>query len=170
MSPSKSKIEFYLSEKEKALFKIKCKALGKTQAQLLREYIRSIIPSEQPDIEKGIENKTNVISFRLTDSECQKIDQRFALENFDNRGSWVKNVIRYTLKKEPVLTKTEVNILREANRELAAIGRNLNQVAHAINIDHKNSAKMTPKLFEQLVNNVKQHRQYIIQHFGHFIE
>ncbi|HBT9902792.1 TPA: MobC family plasmid mobilization relaxosome protein, partial [Klebsiella pneumoniae] len=37
----------------------------------------------------------------------------------------------------PVLTDEEVNTVRESCRQLGAIGRNLNQVARALNIEFR---------------------------------
>ncbi|MCV0267914.1 MobC family plasmid mobilization relaxosome protein [Pseudomonas aeruginosa] len=42
----------------------------------------------------------------------------------------------------PVLTDEEVNTVRESCRQLGAIGRNLNQVARALNIEFRESDKL----------------------------
>jgi hypothetical protein len=44
----------------------------------------------------------------------------------------------------------ELAELRESNRQLAAIGRNLNQIAHAVNIDFRGRARLTGQSLEQL--------------------
>lgn len=48
-------------------------------------------------------------------------------------GKWLAALIQSNLLKQPVLTTPELFAVREASRELAAIGRNLNQIARAAN-------------------------------------
>lgn len=46
---------------------------------------------------------------------------------------WVRNLISANLTHQPIMTEQQVIELRAANRELASIGRNLNQIAKAMN-------------------------------------
>nr|WP_314860572.1 plasmid mobilization relaxosome protein MobC [uncultured Undibacterium sp.] len=51
---------------------------------------------------------------------------------------WISCLIQSTLIKEPVLTHNQDMQLERSNRELAAIGRNLNQIARSMhqNLNH----------------------------------
>jgi uncharacterized membrane protein YheB (UPF0754 family) len=49
------------------------------------------------------------------------------------RAQWIRNLIQANLTKEPVLLDASINELRTANRELSAIGRNINQLTKALN-------------------------------------
>ncbi|EPX6815665.1 plasmid mobilization relaxosome protein MobC, partial [Shigella flexneri] len=49
----------------------------------------------------------------------------------------------------PVLTDEEVNTVRESCRQLGAIGRNLNQVARALNIEFRESDKLKQEAIEK---------------------
>jgi hypothetical protein len=46
---------------------------------------------------------------------------------------YIRNLIAANLTHQPLLTEEQIIELRAANRELASIGRNLNQIAKAIN-------------------------------------
>lgn len=46
---------------------------------------------------------------------------------------YLRNLIAANLTQRPVMTEPQIVELRAANRELAAIGRNLNQIAKAMN-------------------------------------
>lgn len=46
---------------------------------------------------------------------------------------WISSLVQSHLAQEPVMTEKEVQMLRAMNRELAAIGRNVNQIAKALN-------------------------------------
>uniref|UniRef100_UPI00388EE249 plasmid mobilization relaxosome protein MobC n=1 Tax=Enterobacter cloacae TaxID=550 RepID=UPI00388EE249 len=52
----------------------------------------------------------------------------------------------------PVLTDEEVNTVRESCRQLGAIGRNLNQVARALNIEFRESDKLKQEAIENWPN------------------
>lgn len=46
---------------------------------------------------------------------------------------WIASIVQSNIMKEPVMTHNEINQLNASIRELAAIGRNLNQIAKALN-------------------------------------
>lgn len=46
---------------------------------------------------------------------------------------WISSLVQVNLMQQPVLTDVELLKLEENIRELAALGRNLNQIAKALN-------------------------------------
>lgn len=48
---------------------------------------------------------------------------------------WIAALVQSNLMTSPVLTEKEIIAVQESNRQLAAIGRNLNQIARALNTD-----------------------------------
>lgn len=46
---------------------------------------------------------------------------------------WAASLIQSNLTGQPVMTKVELAELQTSSRELAAIGRNINQIAKALN-------------------------------------
>ena len=48
-------------------------------------------------------------------------------------AQWVFSLVQSSLMTTPVLTDQEVEVVSWANRELAAVGRNLNQIARSMN-------------------------------------
>ncbi|HHG9163891.1 MobC family plasmid mobilization relaxosome protein [Enterobacter hormaechei subsp. xiangfangensis] len=61
----------------------------------------------------------------------------------------------------PVLTDEEVNTVRESCRQLGAIGRNLNQVARALNIEFRESDKLKQEAIEKLAERIDQHLDHV---------
>ena len=58
-------------------------------------------------------------------------------------------MVQSNLTAQPVMTSDELAVLRASNRELAAIGRNINQIAHALNADfHETERVKLEKLAE----------------------
>jgi len=48
-------------------------------------------------------------------------------------GRWMASLVQNHLSRQPVATDKEIIAVRAMNRELAAIGRNVNQIAKALN-------------------------------------
>ncbi len=154
-----------LSEQEKKALRDFCKDNGLTEADLLRRMIRQIlgdrVVKEDDKAPKIVKEGSNNFTLRLTGREIRMIEKRAEKEGFTFRTTWAVAVIRQALSSDPILTHDEIQSLRDSNRELAAIGRNLNQVAHSINIDYRNSEKFTPELFDALNEHISDHRSKV---------
>ena len=61
-----------------------------------------------------------------------EVKKRAAIEGMSS-SEWVASLIQTVLMHEPVLTEKEIEVVSFANRELAAVGRNLNQIARSMN-------------------------------------
>ncbi|WP_107329151.1 plasmid mobilization relaxosome protein MobC [Metapseudomonas otitidis] len=46
---------------------------------------------------------------------------------------WIASLVQSNVSKAPVMNEKELRVLRESNRELAAVGRNVNQIARHLN-------------------------------------
>ena len=77
-------------------------------------------------------------------AELERITVRlpaFLLESAKGRATalgmapsrWIAALVQANLMKEPVTTETETEALQRCTYELSAIGRNLNQIARALN-------------------------------------
>ena len=109
--------------------------------------------SEQHNVLPSGDNK---ITIRLDDSLYQSLLSRMEAEGFRNKTRWVTSVVRHTLTGQLVLNEIELSELRRATRELAALGRNLNQIARAINIDFRESDKINQAAIKGLASGVDQ--------------
>jgi len=66
-----------------------------------------------------------------------------------------------TLKKEPVLTHEEIMELRLSNRQLAAIGRNINQIAKALNMGEEGGQQINRTILERLNSDINEHKKLV---------
>ncbi|ECE2109019.1 MobC family plasmid mobilization relaxosome protein [Salmonella enterica] len=108
---------------------------------------------------KGLaEVKTNQINIKLPAAKIDEITQRAKQEGFPSRTTWVVNVISQALDSKPVLNDEEANTIRASNRELSAIGRNLNQIARKLNIEFRDSDRMSAEAIERLSDAIEQHK------------
>lgn len=81
---------------------------------------------------------------KLQDQKMRQVTlrfPRFILEAAQDRAAlkgmkparWMAALVQSHLDLEPVMTEKEVQLLRGMNRELSAIGRNINQIAKGLN-------------------------------------
>lgn len=66
------------------------------------------------------------------------------------RNTWIVSLVRSVLFQEPRSTDAEVAALHRSNGELRAIGRNLNQIAHALHRDDRYKSSVTVEKLDAL--------------------
>jgi predicted DNA binding CopG/RHH family protein len=74
---------------------------------------------------------------------------------------WMASLAQFNLTNVAALNEDEVSQLRTSNRELAAIGRNINQVARALNAPLQNKDRVPLRQLEQLAKAVEKNRAAI---------
>jgi hypothetical protein len=151
-----------LSEGEKKAWVGFCQLAGEPESKMLRKMVLKVSGSAgaSPPTKKR-EPNAGKVTVRLADSERCKLLEKVEREGYDNPTKWVTAVVKSALHREPVLTDNEVAALRESNRELAAIGRNLNQVARALNIEFRDSDRLKQETVEKLAERIEQHKDQV---------
>lgn len=151
-----------LDEEEKEAWAAFCKSHNVSEATMLRDMIAHVtkgqVPIKRPDYQVGA---TNQIKIRLNDEGLAVLDDKAMREGYRSRAGWTIAVVLAALNREPVLTDLEIAVLRESNRELAAIGRNLNQVARALNIEFRESDKIKRESIEKLAERIEEHKDQV---------
>jgi hypothetical protein len=74
---------------------------------------------------------------------------------------WVASLVQTNLMRDPVMSEVEIEALRASNRELAAIGRNLNQIARALNDNLNETDRLKLPLIDALQDAIKTNRAAI---------
>lgn len=158
--------ETRLSEAEKEAWAAFCKENHVSEATMLRKMIMRITEGRVP-IKSLVYKpaKSNQLKFRLGGDTLARLDKRAEQEGYQNRTQWAKATILGVLHQEPVLTDTEVEALNESTRQLGAIGRNLNQVARALNIEFRESDKIKREAIEALSERITEHIDHIDELF-----
>ena len=96
----------------------------------------------------------------LPPAEVKDIRQRSKREGTTPQG-WVRRHIRSTLHRAPQFNRDEENALLESNRELAHLGRNVNQIAHQLNISLNASDQINAQRLEVLARAIEAHREKV---------
>lgn len=132
-----------VSPAEQKQFQDLAEAAGKKPGTLLRELVQAhiaggVMPMRDRDTSpaKKIAPAANaeLERFELRLATFMKTEvKRRALAEEMSSSEWVAALIQTVLMEEPVLTDREIEIVSHANRQLAALGRNLNQIARSMN-------------------------------------
>lgn len=74
---------------------------------------------------------------------------------------WIVGLIRSRLTSTPQFGQQELEVLARSNLNLLAIGRNLNQVAKALNVAKADRGVYRVELIEQIWEMVKEHAAHV---------
>ena len=119
--------------REKQTFESFCRERDVLPGQMLRLMVRKVCPDFVEAIgEPNPRTKPAALYLRLADKEFDELCARADQEGTTPQG-WVRRQIRSTLTKTPQFNRTEENALLASNRELAHLGRNINQIAQRLN-------------------------------------
>lgn len=131
-------------------------------------YVSALIESDLPEVFDSTEQKSDdapkekVLRARVTDSEYVAFLDRVASEGMGSKSALLVKVLREYLNGTPSITHEQLKELREANFNLLAIGRNLNQIARRLNTEGKGGDVITPTYIERVVDYVSQQRKAIL--------
>lgn len=123
----------------KAAFDRYASARNMTASVALKALVQHVVRSAQIDTAsitppKPPPLRSERIAVRFSLEEIQAIEP-MAVE-FGGVREWIVALVRSKIRPDaPQITLDEAKALYESNRELWAIGRNVNQIAHAINLD-----------------------------------
>ncbi|MBN3848723.1 MobC family plasmid mobilization relaxosome protein [Paraburkholderia sp. Ac-20342] len=138
------RIEFRLSAQHALLLARHCDRIGMRQSELLRRLVereigiepvdpaRSTLDPRDDDTETP-EYRRSRVELSLTDAELAALDAHAAAAGYTSRSRFIVSTIRSALSGTPQLLADDLDALRSANVELAAVGRNLNQIARSLN-------------------------------------
>lgn len=102
---------------------------------------------------------------RLNQSEKKLLKKR-ATEEGVSESFIVLQQLKIFLTQEPHFTKNEIQALRNATRYISALGRNLNQIARAINRKEFNNEKINEFEINELKNALDLHIQELFNLIG----
>lgn len=151
----------------KSEWSAKARRVGMTPSDMLRAAIASVLERYPEAVEEAgqigpeIEGQSGgevKISLTLNSQEAEA-SQRAAKALGWRRNTWVINVVRTAVFREPRPTEIELAALNRATAEVLAIGRNLNQIARALHRDDRYKDSVTVARLDQVREFVKQHAE-----------
>jgi len=160
--PKKPYLKSDVTQEMKDQFAAKARELGRTEAGLLRLLIETFLKTNPVEVEipAPTETKDNYLPVRLSSATKGALLKR-ASEHRMKTGPYVLALLRAHLSQKPSFTEIELEVLRQTNNELTAIGRNVNQIARALNISIDNVHLVKANEMESVARKVKECRDYV---------
>lgn len=157
-----SRFAFSIDEPRRARLKSYADAHGVSAAAVLKAIIdRLPATSEDAGQPRRPGPTRSQVKIRLTEPELEALDAQVGTSGFDSRTSWLTRVAIEALERGPATTQTELTELRRSRSELAAIGRNLNQIARALNIDALSTGPDTDAL-QAAIAAIQEHKSSVV--------
>jgi len=137
MTAQRSLLQARIEPSLKAAFEAHAQAKNLKPSELLRRLVLAELgmQAELPELNAppGAKSlKVERVMLRLPSFMYAAVRVRAAAKGMV-AARWISSLVQSHLAQEPVMTEKEVQMLRAMNRELAAIGRNVNQIAKALN-------------------------------------
>jgi hypothetical protein len=125
-----------IEPRTKACFRSMAKARGLSESELLRAVILTVTGEDGDNTDKPIEPDaekadTTRMTVRMPRFLMEAATARSRVKGMAP-SRWVAALVQSNLTCQPVMTDDELMGLLAANRQLAAIGRNINQIARAL--------------------------------------
>lgn len=156
----------------KARFAAHCARVGTTSSAAIRTAVTAEVADvEQTDtaapvpaarsVEVPDEGPKSAVRLWLTPTEREAVDGQVEHAG-GSRASWIVRAVRGALTAEPQLGDEELRVLGESNRELLAIGRNLNQIARRLN-ERQKQQSVEAEMLERLSRQIHEHVDQVHQ-------
>ena len=153
-----------VTRETKARFRNIAKTRGLSESELLRSLILAVTDEDhgsdqfiQPDAERvDITRMTVRMPRFLMEAACARAKSKGMAPS-----RWVTAMVQSNLTNLPVMTDVELAVLKTSSRELAAIGRNLNRIAHTLNQAFHETEQVRLEKLAQLSQAIMENRAAI---------
>ena len=153
---------FGLDESElEALRKLAEKEYGKASVSLLAKKLlkaRLEVPEEPALVSLPPPKGSKRITVRLPEKDRAYLEAA-AEQHKCSVNDIVRDIVQSHVRKHPMLSTTEVEILHHSNYQLVSIGRNLNQIARQLNMGE--GVSLTSEQINALSQFIRQHTQRV---------
>jgi predicted HicB family RNase H-like nuclease len=120
----------------KSRFQSMARARGLSESEFLRLIVLTLADQcedvDQPVLPDAKQADTDRMTVRMPRFLHEAVKVRAKSKGMAP-SRWVAALVQSHLTRQPVMTDDELAVLLSSNRELAAIGRNINQIARALN-------------------------------------
>ena len=161
--PKKSYVKTNVPQEIKTAFALKAKELGHSEASLLLFLVETLLKANPVDVEVPAPTETKDESVRVWLNGRMKgeLRKRAGEQGMKRLSPYVEVMLRTHLSQKPYFTERELEVLRQSNHELTAIGRNVNQIAKALNSSLDNVHLLKAADVVQVGEQVKRVREEV---------
>lgn len=148
----------------KKRFRSIAKAQGLSESELLRTVALVVTGQDNSDeqlVEPNAEKSDiNRMMIRLASFLMEAVNTRAKTKGMAP-SRWVAALVQSHLTGQPVMTDDELAALKASNRELAAIGRNINQIAKVLNETFHETERVKLEKLAELSQTIEKNRAAI---------
>lgn len=157
----KPQIKTQISSEIKTKFQNLAKTKGLTEAEFLRKLVIDAIGEMEEKIgqePKELNSELDRLTIRLPKFLMGVVKEKAKAKGMV-KSRWIKSLVQANLTNHTVMTDNEVLVLRESNRELAAIGSNINQIAKVINQSFYKAESLKIEKLNEVMNVINNNRK-----------
>lgn len=121
--------------------------------------VEAATPASPVDVDAG-DAATVRVTISLPSFIKKEVDRRAAAAD-RKTAAWLAALAQTSVMSDPVLLDPELAAIERTNRELAALGRNLNQVARALNEAHFQTERLKLEKLGEVAAAVAESRKAI---------
>ncbi|QKZ07844.1 plasmid mobilization relaxosome protein MobC [Pseudomonas eucalypticola] len=151
----------------KSLFDQRAASLNMTTAALLEKLVEAYLQKAPPEppplvtLSDPAKGKAKAwVDVPLAPSEGKALDELAGAMGWP-RSKYLAQLFRVHLSAEPRFSEKEMLELRQVTMQLAALGRNVNQVARALNVSLDNANQAHAVQWEVMHRVIDVHRKYV---------
>jgi hypothetical protein len=146
-----------------------CRNQGVTPSEAMRQIAAKLtgqvpiaVSAEKSSATSGLEEHVGAVrkNVTLTEGEARAIEALAAQDGF-SVPRWIVALIRVRLGRGAQFGQTELEALARSNMQLLAIGRNLNQMAKALNAQGGDRKLYRLDLVEALHEQIREHTKIV---------
>lgn len=146
----------------KAAFKAQAQAAVLSESDLLRIVVIDALGKAgrtPPAVIANAEDaETDRLTVRMPAFLLKTVRKRAKAKGGMSASRWIASLVQSNIMSDPVMSDTEIEALRASNRELAALGRNLNQIARALNDNFTETDRLKLELLNIILESIKDNR------------
>lgn len=136
-------------------------------SEALRQVLAKVMQGELPvsgprgtEVRERREKPRVRVELHLTESEHRTLNALARAERF-RVTKWIVALIRAHLIRQPQFGQAELAALARSNQQLLAIGRNLNQLAKALNTSPSDRKAFRVDLITELSSRIQDHTKTV---------
>lgn len=162
------RISAWVDEATKEAFIQLARNQGNSESGLLGLLVKKVLSVNSPALAESepdpdppdTDKMEDRVTIRFLADEWRDLVDR-ARSRGVKRSAYLRNLFRSHVTEAPVFTDTELDVLREANHQLASLGRNVNQIAKALNISLDDSDLAKAFEYEEIKVLIDSHRETV---------
>ena len=160
--PMKSILNLRVDEEIFVRFRELAKASGIRQSEMFRRIITDYLTEGNEretawQIPENANMEMKSLSIRMPEFVIGKVRSRASAQGM-LVSHWLSALVRANLTQNPVMPYEELCALKETNYELAAIGRNLNQMVRAMHTGGYSQNRVTPEFIAEISKHIQEVR------------